>query len=350
MQEPDIPNYNYPHYKVGYYAKMVGTTPNMWNLFRIINGLAEEKGSVVVVGPSGSGKELVAKGIAYHSKHYDGLSIINVPILGKEALESDLFGSEQGAFTGVKTREGKFGAANGKTIFLDEIAELDSGCQAKLLRFLQDGRYTRAGGTKEYKSDVRIVAATNKNLKDEVQRGNFRPDLYYRLWSIGIAVPPLQSHLEDIPFLVEDFQKKYECQYGWQPAELSREALGLLQNHTYPGNVRELENILTKTLFMWRLKSNGKGEVLPEHVILDGLVVNEADMEPPASAKNDFSPLMHDTLSNYLELVEKEQIEMALVRNSWNVSATARYLRVGEKTLFGRIKKFGMQRPNKDSD
>jgi DNA-binding NtrC family response regulator len=347
MDKPDIPHYKFPTYQVGTgtYQTMIGTTPNMLNLFRIMNGLAEEKESIVIIGPSGVGKELVARGIAHHSAQhtgYSGLVTINTPLLAKETMESDLFGSQYGAFTGVKTREGKLGAAHKKTLFLDEVAELSLDCQAKLLRFLQDGTYTRVGGTEEQKADVRIIAATNRTLKDEVRAGRFREDLFYRLWRIGVAVPALNEHEEDIPFLVDHFMDRYARNYDRTKPVMSQEAMQVLQDYSYPGNVRELESIITKTMFMWRTRSNSQGEVLPDYVILDGLAINEADMKAPATAKKAFDPNVHGELGHYLITIEKEQIIKALAAHDWNIKQAGDYLGVNRSTLSTKIKNYGI--------
>ncbi|NWK55392.1 sigma-54-dependent Fis family transcriptional regulator [Verrucomicrobiaceae bacterium N1E253] len=229
-------------------VKIIGNSRALQNVFKIVGRVARTDAPVLVSGESGTGKELVANAIHEYSPRSKNIFIaINCGAIPENLLESELFGHEKGAFTGaINRRAGLFEQCDGGTLFLDEIGDMPSPVQVKLLRVLQDGTFSRVGGHEPQKSDVRIVAATNKNLAEEVAHERFREDLFYRLNVVEIHLPPLRARAEDIPLLAEHFLRLTIRRNGIPPLTLSREALNHLQNHRWPGNVRELENTIAR--------------------------------------------------------------------------------------------------------
>ncbi|BDS07260.1 nitrogen regulation protein NR(I) [Oceaniferula spumae] len=228
--------------------KIVGNSRALQDVFKIVGRVARTDAPVLVSGESGTGKELVAHAIhEYSPRSKNTIIAINCGAIPENLLESELFGHEKGAFTGaISRRAGLFEQCDGGTLFLDEIGDMPTPVQVKLLRVLQDGTFTRVGGTEMQKSDVRIVGATNKNLAEEVARGNFREDLFYRLNVVELHLPPLRARAEDIPLLAEHFLRLTIKRNGIAPMKLSAEALEHLKNHRWPGNVRELENTIAR--------------------------------------------------------------------------------------------------------
>src|SRR4051812_45310557 len=218
----------------------------------LIDRVADTDVTVLIRGESGTGKELVARALAASSLRRDKPFVkVNCAALPNELLESELFGFERGAFTGaIHQKPGKFEFANHGTLFLDEIGDMSPPLQAKLLRVLQDGEFSRLGGTHDVRVDVRIVAATNRDLERAVADGEFREDLFFRLNVVSIHMPPLRERREEIPLLVEHFLKKYSVQYNKPYTNLSAETMGLLIEHDWPGNVRELENIIKRVVVL----------------------------------------------------------------------------------------------------
>lgn len=231
---------------------IVGQSPQMQDVYKLIGRVAASDATVLIIGETGTGKELVADTLHAHSLRRDGpLVKVNCAALPETLLESELFGHEKGSFTGATARRpGRFELADGGTIFLDEIGEMSPGTQKKLLRVLQEGEFQRVGGTVTLKADVRVIAASNKNLVEEVRRGNFREDLYYRINVIEVRLPPLRERQEDIPLLVGHFLEEYRFAPGYPPAKISDEALASLMNHDWPGNVRELKNVIERAVIM----------------------------------------------------------------------------------------------------
>ncbi|MDX1811120.1 MAG: nif-specific transcriptional activator NifA, partial [Gammaproteobacteria bacterium] len=229
------------------FSNMVGHTASMKRIFELIRQVAKWNTTVLVRGESGTGKELIANAIHYNSPRANAAFVkLNCAALPDNLLESELFGHEKGAFTGaMNTRKGRFEQANGGTIFLDEIGEISASFQAKLLRVLQEGEFERVGGNKTIKVDVRVIAATNRDLESEVEKNEFREDLYYRLNVMPINLPPLRERTEDIPELANFLVNKISKQQG-RPWELTDSALRILVRHNWPGNVRELENRLER--------------------------------------------------------------------------------------------------------
>ncbi len=244
--------------------RMVGSSPQMIDVFKQIGRVARTPTTVLVTGDSGTGKELVAEAIHQASDRRSGPMIkVNCAALPETLLESELFGHEKGSFTGALAQhKGRFEAANKGTIFLDEIGEMTLGTQSKLLRVLQEREFERVGGTVPVKVDVRVIAATNRNLSEEVLAGRFREDLFFRLNVIGLHMPPLRDRREDIPALVSHFLNKHRYSPTAMPARISQEAVDVLMAHNWPGNVRELENIIQRAVVLSR------GDLItPEHIV-----------------------------------------------------------------------------------
>lgn len=232
--------------------RIIGNGPAMQEVYKTIGRVAGSDATVLVTGETGTGKELVAETLHANSTFSQGpLVKVNCAAIPETLLESELFGHEKGSFTGaINQRKGRFELANKGTIFLDEIGEMSFGTQKKLLRVLQESEFERVGGTATIKVQARVVAATNKKLEEEVARGNFREDLYYRLGVIHIALPPLRERREDIPDLVDYFLQKHRYRPEGAPAGISKEALRLLAEHDWPGNVRELENAIERAVIL----------------------------------------------------------------------------------------------------
>ena len=229
-------------------VKMIGVSRALQEVFKLVGRVARSDAPVLIAGESGTGKELVAKAIhEYSPRRQKEMMTINCGAIPENLLESELFGHEKGSFTGaIARRAGRFEQADGSTLFLDEIGDMPLSIQVKLLRVLQDGSFSRVGSNETITTDVRIIAATHKNLADEVTAGRFREDLYYRLNVVEIRIPPLRERLEDVPLLAEFFLQRITKKNGMARIRLSAEAINTLQSHSWPGNVRELENTIAR--------------------------------------------------------------------------------------------------------
>jgi two-component system, NtrC family, response regulator AtoC len=244
--------------------RMIGRSPAMREIYKTIGRVADSEASVMISGETGTGKELAANLIHQFSSRRNGPPMVkvNCAALPETLIESELFGHEKGAFTGaVAQRKGRFELANKSTIFLDEVGEISLGMQKKLLRVLQEGEIERVGGSTPIKVDVRVIAATNRDLLKEVDENRFREDLYYRLNVINIHMPPLRERRGDISVLVEHFLDKYRYKPGAPPTKISEEALGLLENYEWPGNVRQLENEIERAVTL------SHGNVITSHYL-----------------------------------------------------------------------------------
>jgi PAS domain S-box-containing protein len=300
----------------------------MRRVLDILPTIAESESTVLITGESGTGKELVARAIHDLSKRAEGPFVaVNAAGIPDTLLEAELFGYEKGAFTGaVKAKPGRFARAGGGTLFLDEIGDLPLQLQAKLLRVLQDRTYEPLGGVETLRADARIVAATNRDLASMTAEGRFREDLYYRFNVFEIALPPLRERMEDVPLLVEHFVRTLSAVHGKNIAGVSPAALAILMAHDYPGNVRELKNVVEHGFVL----SPGS-MIRPEH-----LPAGLAATAPPAPE------------SATLEDLEREHILAVLRRNNNNRLATARQLGIHKSTLFRRIHRLGIQLPESD--
>ncbi len=287
------------------FSNIIGRSPRMQEIFSLIERVAKTMSTVLVSGESGTGKELIARAVHYSGQrsHNHFLSI-NCGAMPENLLESELFGHERGAFTGaVREKKGLFQEAGQGTLFLDEIGEMTQSMQVKLLRVLQDKKIRRVGGNREEKVDVRIIAATNRDLKELIAAGSFREDLYYRINVIPINLPPLRDRREDIAPLVKFFIKKYSEELGLPPRQISKDALGLLESHYWHGNVRELENTIERGLAL----STGDHlsvEDLPHHIRSVGGRPSIAISLPKEGID----------LDNYLDEIRRELMRQALDR------------------------------------
>jgi two-component system nitrogen regulation response regulator NtrX len=286
---------------------------------------APTNGWVLIAGENGTGKELVARQIHVQSKRAEGPFVdVNCAAIPEELIESELFGYEKGAFTGAVARKlGRFELAHGGTLFLDEIADMSLMTQAKILRILQERKLERVGGTEPVEVDVRVIAATNKDLQKEIAEGRFREDLFYRLNVIPFHVPPLRERREDIPLLVEAFAKEFCADSGVRPKEITRPAMERLQALPWPGNVRELRNLVERLVLMTPGDTIDAGDV-PEP---------PPRASEPAAAGGD-----HDTLDEARRAFERDFLLTRLREHGWNISRTADAIGLARETLSRKIR------------
>lgn len=302
---------------------IVGQSEPMQKVFSKVRTVAPSRANVLLYGESGTGKEMIANAIHQNSpRRYRSFIKVNCGALPLTLLESELFGHEKGAFTGaIKSKPGRFELADGGTLLLDEIGETGQEFQIKLLRVLQEGTFERVGGTETVRTDVRVVAATNKRLDDLVKAGTFREDLYYRLKVVEIDLPPLRERREDIPLLVEHFLEEFSRYYGKPKPKVPPRALAVLQGYSWPGNVRQLRNVLEGAVVM----TEGDLSVasLPDDLKDNA---NEHYVRIPASSS--------------LEDAEKELIRASLIHHGGNRAQAARALGLGRKTLYRKIDEY----------
>jgi len=314
---------------------ILGEHPKMREVFRVVSKIAATSSTVLIVGESGTGKELVARAIHDGSQRRDKpFMAINCAAIPDSLMESELFGHEKGSFTGANVREiGIFEAANGGTVFLDEIGEMNVAMQAKLLRAIQEKEIRRVGGKVNVPLDVRILSATNKELEQEIKRGNFREDLFYRLNVIRITLPPLRERGNDVKNLAEFFIKKYSQASGIAVEGFSKPALKLLINYSWPGNVRQLESVIERSVLM--AESNYiEPEDLPAEVTMTSALSGGIPFELPPEGID-------------FEELEKGIIIKAMERADWVIGKAAPLLGMSYKTLQYRLDKFGIERPEK---
>ncbi|MCG8023515.1 MAG: nif-specific transcriptional activator NifA [Candidatus Thiodiazotropha endolucinida] len=307
------------------FSTMVGHTRSMRMVFEQVRQVAKWNTTVLVRGESGTGKELIANAIHYNSPRTSGPFIkLNCAALPDTLLESELFGHEKGAFTGAVTqRKGRFEQAHAGTIFLDEIGEISPAFQAKLLRVLQEGEFERVGGVKTQRVDVRVVAATNKNLESEVQEGNFREDLYYRLNVMPIHMPPLRDRREDIPDLAHFLVAKIAKSQG-RELEIEDSALGVLMRYDWPGNVRELENCLERA------------SVMSQEGRIDRNTINLTGLQSSAPSSVSSSSVSNADIDDP-DLDERERVIAALEQAGWVQAKAARLLGMTPRQIGYRI-------------
>ncbi|MBK9306100.1 MAG: sigma-54-dependent Fis family transcriptional regulator [Nitrospira sp.] len=320
------------------FHNLIGKSEGMQDIYSKIEQVADSRTTVLITGESGTGKELVAKALHYNSSRRDRPFVaLNCAALPETLIESELFGHEKGSFTDATARRtGQFELAHTGTLFLDEIGDLSAITQAKLLRVIQEREFTRIGGTQPIKVDVRIVAATNKNLDELVRKGQFREDLYYRINVISLYLPPLRERSEDISLLAKHFLEKRVEEEKRSRIEFGKEAMELLSRYSWPGNVRELENFVEQA-FIW---SQHAAEITPEHL--------------PTSIKSDSrsTSLRDDTLAGRMSLekavmeFEREIILDALKRTSYVQTHAANLLGISRRMLKYRMDTLGIGRPD----
>jgi len=300
------------------FEEIIGKSNSINRVLEMIKNVASTPATVLITGESGTGKELIARAIHKNSLRKDGpFVVVNCAAFSLNLLESELFGHEKGAFTGaISRRIGRFEMADGGTIFLDEIGEMDLSIQTKLLRVLQEKEFERVGSSKTIKVDARILTATNKDLKREVKEGRFREDLFYRINVFNIDVPPLRERKEDIPLLVEHFINKYNKILNKRVKKVSAKAMDFLIDYNYPGNIRELENIIERSIIM------AKDEIIDENYFY--FIEQERKFEKKGTLKD----------------VEKELIIKYLIQNKGNRTKTAESLGISRRSLQNKIKEY----------
>jgi two-component system nitrogen regulation response regulator NtrX len=316
---------------------MTGSSPAMAKLQEQILLVAPTNASVLITGENGTGKELVARSIHFHSQRKDLPFVdINCAAIPEELIESELFGHEKGAFTGaIARKKGRFDQADGGTLFLDEIGDMSLKTQAKILRILQEKKFERVGGNLTIEVDVRIIAATNKRLEEEIRRGTFREDLYYRLNVVPFTVPPLRERREDIPLLIEHFLELFRMREGLERKTVTPEAVELLKRRPWPGNVRELKNVVERLIIMT------PGAIITAAHISDSMI---SGAPSPEACAGRFDGLMDcATLREARDAFEKEFILGKLEENSWNISKTAEAIELERSNLHRKIKSYGIE-------
>jgi len=308
------------------FENIITDDPKMFDIFEFITKTWNSNTSVLITGKTGTGKEAIAKAIHKGSyRRFKPFVSVSCPNLPSGLIDSELFGHEKGAFTGAnEKRIGKFELSNSGTLFLDEIGVMDLSLQTKLLRILQEKEFSRLGSSKILKIDVKIIAATNKNLKNEINKGNFREDLFYRLNIIPVHLPSLRERKCDIPLLVDYFIKKFKTESGCNTVRFSLEALKAFQNYDWPGNIRELENIVQRKLLLFGNLTEISVENLPQEII-GNRTANQCTAALASSNKN--------SLKNNISQMEKEIILAAVEQSNGNFTLAARKLKTTPRIL-----------------
>lgn len=310
------------------FNNIIGKNRKMLEMFDLIKDIAKTNSTILITGDSGTGKELIANAIHFNSERIKKPFVkVNCAVLAENLLESELFGHMKGSFTGaIRDKMGRFEIANGGTIFLDEIGDISPNMQLKLLRVLQEGEFERVGGTETIKVDVRIIAATNRDLSAMMMKGDFRQDLYYRLNVIPIEVPPLRERKDDIPLLITHFLDKFNKQFKKKIDTIDDEVMKCLQYYTWPGNIRELENLLERAVVLNKTAKLTLKD-FPHYVIQQG-------EEIPIDLDADGS------LTDIVDTYEKQIILRALRDNNFNKLRTAEKLGIHRSTFMSKIKKY----------
>ncbi|MCM2332857.1 MAG: sigma-54 dependent transcriptional regulator [Anaeromyxobacteraceae bacterium] len=325
---------------------LVGESPAMRTIYDMVARVADSPSTVLITGESGTGKELIAKALHRGSARRDKPLIkVNCAAIPKDLVESELFGYEKGAFTGaVGSKPGRFELADGGTLFLDEIGEIPVEIQVKLLRALQESEFERVGGIKTLKVDVRLIAATNRDLKALIAEGRFREDLFYRLAVVPIALPPLRERREDIPHLVRHFIEKYDRRLGKKVEGIEDEALQLLLGYAWPGNIRELENLMERSVLF------ADGPRIEASALPDTLREKGAAAPVPIAAMGPLGAIAAPSGASMKEIVrqaqaelERELITRALEETGGNVTRAAKRLQISRKSLQVKMKELGLR-------
>lgn len=322
------------------YDSMIGKSKPMQDLYSLLDKVQGTESTVLIQGDNGTGKELIAKAIHFNSPRKEGAFVpINCAAFNDNLLESELFGHVKGSFTGaVRDRKGYFEIANGGTLFMDEIGDISQAMQVKLLRVLQDGSFTPVGGNEQKKTKVRIVAATNRNLKKMVEDGSFRQDLFFRLNVIGIQVPSLKDRKEDILLLADHFLTKSSKDKNIAPRELSKASIEKLLDYAWPGNIRELENEMERVTVL----SGTEVKVTPE---LLSPRIRESEAKPKVQGSR-----LTGKLKDALEGLERDMIREGLRRTGWNKSKLAKELGISRAGLIMKVEKYGLDKRHMRTD
>jgi len=308
--------------------ELIGEAPVMKKLKEQILQAAPTNGWVLISGENGTGKELVAKQLHVHSARNTGRFVeVNCAAIPEELIESELFGHEKGAFTGaIARKQGRFELAHGGTIFLDEIADMSLRTQAKILRILQEHKFERVGGSETIEVDVRVIAATNKDLEQEMRAGNFREDLYYRLNVIPFRIAPLRERRGDIPALVAAFVGEFCAESGARPKRVASPALRLMADYAWPGNVRELRNLMERLVLM-----------------TPGLCIEAADLPPEIVGGARPAPAPAASLDHARKEFERSFLAARLAEHGWNISRTAEAIGIARESLSRKLRQFGIR-------
>ena len=330
--------------------ELLGQSGAMNELRQLVRKVARTQATVLIQGESGTGKELVARALYRESPRANTPFIkLNCAAIPENLIESEFFGHEKGAFTGaLNKREGRFELAHGGTILLDEISEISPTVQAKLLRVLQERELERVGGNRTIKVDVRVIATTNRNLEQSVDKKEFRQDLFFRLNVVPIHVPPLRERREDVPFLAEEFMRRFGRKHGVQVRGFSEEALKILTSHNWPGNVRELQNVVERAVIL----SSDSGVLQPEHL---GMAKQPASLESVSEAVNrpesaQVSSAAAQSETPTLAEIEKRHILATLECCKGNRTHAARLLGVSIRTLRNKLHEYNGSRPGTEAD
>ncbi|MBN2534310.1 MAG: sigma-54-dependent Fis family transcriptional regulator [Spirochaetales bacterium] len=307
------------------FPNIIGKSAQMKKIFEVVNQVAPTKASVLITGESGVGKELFADAIHYNSPRAGKPFIkVHCAALSETLLESELFGHEKGAFTGaIGKKKGRFELSDGGTIFLDEIGEINQNIQIKILRVLQEKTFERVGGEETLKVDIRLISATNKDLMEEIKKGTFREDLYYRLNVVNIAIPPLRERKEDVSLLIAAFMKEFAKENGKTIEGIDPKAKGNLYNYSWPGNIRELRNCIESAVVMCK-----------------GNIITNEDL--PSYIQSDSDNYIKLSLGMTLAEAEKEIIRNTLNYQKGNKTKTADILGIGRKTLHRKLKEYSL--------
>ena len=332
------------------FEEIVGSSPDMLNVYKLIGRTASKNITVLITGESGTGKELIARSIHYNSpRRKKRLVSVNISAIPKELIESELFGYEKGAFTGaIALKRGRFEEADGGTLHIDEIGDLSVDLQSKLLRAIEEKQIYRLGSEKPVSVDPRIIASTNKNLKDAVREGSFREDLFYRLNVISINLPPLRKRKEDISELLRYFLKKHSAEFGTEKKVFSREAEQLLITHNWPGNVRELENTIKRLLVLSPdsiISAKETKEAIDSQADYGETEVTERKTEELVRMmveNSDFS--LRNVHEQVIGKVEKQLIETILAKTGGNMKQAATILGINRNTLSKKINDLGIEK------
>ena len=320
------------------FSRIIGRNKELQEILKTIKKIVDQKSTIIILGESGTGKELLAHAIHYNSNRRDkNFVAVNCGAIPRELMESEFFGHVKGSFTNAhKTRKGYFEEADQGTLFLDEIGELDLELQVKLLRALERDEIIRVGNPQPIKIDIRFIAATNKNLLEQVNKGTFRKDLFYRLNVIPLTIPPLRNRKADIPILIEHFLKKHNSTPGKEPYKLADESMALFMNYSFPGNIRELENLIERSILL-----SDHPLLVPKDLPME-LKEQSGNLLGSLDIKADKTALKNVSKAARLS-AEKQMIINTLQTCNYNCTRTARMLKISRSSLYNKIKKCNIQ-------
>jgi DNA-binding NtrC family response regulator len=320
------------------FSKIIGSNKELKEILNIIKKIVDQKSTIIILGESGTGKELLARAIHFNSNRRDkNFVAVNCGAIPRELLESEFFGHVKGSFTNAhKTRNGYFEEADQGTLFLDEIGELELELQVKLLRALERNEIIKVGNPQPIRIDIRFIAATNKNLLEQVEKGTFRKDLYYRLNVIPLTLPPLKNRKEDIPLLTEHFLQKHNATSGKGPHKISDESMAFFMRYSYPGNVRELENLIERSILL-----SDHPLIVPKDLPIE-LKEQNGNFLDEFNIKSDNIALKNVSTAARLS-AEKQMILNTLRDCNYNCTKTARMLKISRSSLYNKIKKCNIQ-------